>query len=158
MKLSNYKKDDRYHLSYSITDFSKEYVKEYKKGLDRQTYKKAILLFFKYLAYEIIVNVYHFKMPHKLGILKIKKAKNRNTKYMDMKTTMDIGKKVYFANLHTDGFYFKWAWEKTQRHALFTNKGFYRFRPVRRIKKFMSEHIKKCASDPNIRDYDVYES
>jgi len=52
-------------------------------------------------------------LPFNLGILKIVKFKTKR-KYIDWKSTNELGKHVYFTNFHTGGWSYKLKWDKRQ--------------------------------------------
>lgn len=155
--LSSYKNADGYHYTYSINDFYKDYVK---RGGTRskKEFNKVCSRTLEVLKQEIIENRVHFNIPHMRGKICIRKYKHLRTHLnahrVDWNKSKQLGKIVYFLNMHTDRYYFRWKWERGPRPSM-GSEIFYSFKPVRTATKALASHIKKCASDPEIKDYDV---
>jgi len=156
--LSNYKKYDkkRYHLTYTLTDFSMEYCKEYPKDLSKSEYIRIMIRFFKLVRDEIIYNKFHFKLPNGLGLIRIRKSKKGVTaRKIDFNKSKLLNKKIYYLNLHSNRYFFKWYWNKTKEVSLaIPGRKLYVFKPIRWGKKDLAKHIIECAKNPEVRDYD----
>lgn len=160
--LSNYKtpgtvQGEMYHLTYTISDFYNLYKKEHKNGLSRKEYMGAMTEFFVELRIEIIEKRYNFRMPFRLGDIRIKKCKHTgdlDAHRIDWKKTKELNKKVYHLNIHTGRYYFKWVWNKIHSGIKVKNRNFYHFRPVRASTRHLAKHIKESSSNPEVRDYD----
>lgn len=158
MKLN---KDKTIH-TYTISDFYKSYEKERKPWdscLSRKEYIKIMKEFFLELSLLIIKDKYHFKFPYRLGVVRIKKLKERSSSKMkiDWEKTKKLGKVVRHLNIHTDGKIFKWYWEKP--HMKIKNQSFYTFRATKDDRRKLigtrglAKHIKECSIDPYKKDY-----
>lgn len=168
IKLPAYKRGksgERYKYTFTITDSYEEYSQiNGKFAIDKKLYINILKTFFWELSRLIITKRYHFKIPNRLGFLRIKKNKNfksLNKNKLDFAYYHKTGKKRYWLNTHTDGQYFYWGWETTKfRYGQFTNKSYYVFIPNRGNddmigKRGLSQWIIKCANDPRMKDYDV---
>lgn len=146
---------DKTLLSYSVNDFYKKYKKERRdvRHLTQKQYRKAILKVFYYISQDIIETGIPYNPKVLIGRFGIVKRKSKN-KVVDFKKTKEIGKTVYFTNLHTSGYYFRWFWEKFTSKCRFKNKRYYKFVRNRNLKKRLHKHIMKLSNDPYSKDYD----
>lgn len=154
--LSRYKKTKGYHLTYTITDFYNTYEKE--EIVTKKLFISFMVDFFLELRKEIVENKYKFKFPFRMGIMRIIKRKNTGIlgrHKIDWKESVKKKETIYHLNLHTDRHYFQYRWERPRLKVLnFKNQLFYYFKPVRSAKRHMANHIKECATNPDVRDYD----
>lgn len=160
--LSPYKRNNEaYNPVWTITDSYIPYKKEVGElAMEMKLYIKVLKEVMWELSKTIIRYVRKINLPYRLGELSIKKRKN-NREYtkqrLDYKYYNETKKILYHCNTHTNKYYFFWDWDN--KTAFFTNKSYYKFIPARgndRIvgKRGLADWIKKCASDPNIKDYD----
>lgn len=145
-------------ITKATNDLYKFYKEKYgKNALDEKLYKTLLYELNKNISDLIIRNSFEYRIPFKLGHLRIKKNKLK-LKIIDGKidplknlpdwsATWDywheiypdkshkeikkiIGKKrVYQLNKHTDGDIMRWYWDK--RSANVVNQTYYKFRPVK---------------------------
>jgi len=127
--------------SKTIRDSYKYYIKQYGKELPYKTYKSICVSFNKKISGYIIENAREFKMPGRLGVIRIKKLKSNNVKKIDWKASKENNCRVYHLNFHTDENYYKWFWHK--KSALFTNKNAYSFLPIRGNKRMLAKLLKE---------------
>lgn len=127
----------KYKIDYGIADIYKFYKSEQNKNnkevVDEKIFKKVIKTFNKLVTELIVEESYEFRMPKRLGYIRIRKHKTRiiidaNGKlktghlHPDWKATKElwstneaakkIKKIVYHTNKHTQGYYCKWYWDK----------------------------------------------
>lgn len=157
--LSRYKKDKRYHLTYTISDFAISYCEENPGKLSAKQYIKVMVRFFEIVRKEIVYNRLHFKLPYGLGIIRIKKADGRRfkttRKRIDFAKSKLLKKRIYHLNLHSDRNFFYWYWNKMKKvTAYIPGASCYIFKPNRLGKRELAEHIIECANNPEMRDYD----
>jgi hypothetical protein len=117
----------------------------------------------------IIYNAYEFKIPYRIGPIRIRKYKARlkidpvtnklqtNTLPVDYKATKLLWsedeearlnkKKVYILNTHTDGYRCTWFWSK--KRCNIPNKSVYQFIPCRRNKRALAEALKLEEQKPD---------
>jgi hypothetical protein len=157
----------KHHLCYTIRDFEKMYRKETSMDdtistIKPKVYRSMMKKFFKLLSKKIIRDNYHFKIPYRLGLIKITKVKTTlgADASKDYNKSNKLGKTVYYTNRHSSGYYFRWIWIKSIAYANFKNILFYKFKPNRGLdgvsgKKGLSKWIIKCSNDPEVKDYDV---
>lgn len=160
--LSSYKKNNpKYHLTYTFNDFQKMYSKDdtIEDKLDKSTFLNILKDFFQEIKNEIIYNQYNFFIPKSSTALRIKKIKNKSDfsfLKLDYKKSRELNKKVYHLNNHSNGFYFRFYWDKRRDVSnRIKYKVLYRFYPVRTVKKELSDHIINSAKDPHSKEYDV---
>lgn len=126
-------------------------------------YKKISLLFFKLLSKEIIDNGYVFKMPNRLGTIKVVKFKAAKKRSIDWKTTNELygeynknntdKKRVYFNNEHSEGYSVRYWWEASR---WLKYNMLYRFKPTRANNRYLNKQIKDNNSIINYTE-DLYQ-
>jgi len=155
---------NNYQVDYGMADFYKYYRKEYKykkfsskfddnAGLlvDASTYSIVVSDLFQMIAEEIIKGD-QFKLPLNMGIVGIRKRKmnfNRllalNELKIDYHTSRKVQKLVYFTNEHTDGYRYKWKWDK--RKCRIPGKSVYKFIPSLLNKRNVAKKLKNRECD-----------
>lgn len=95
----------------------------------------------------IVLESEEFKMPYRLGKIRIKKldlplGKMPQNKWpVDYKKSKELGFIVY----HDDKDIFRWKWDK--RRAIVTNVNFFSFKPSRHNKRYIAKAIKVLNKD-----------
>lgn len=111
--------------------------------VDFKTYKNICKEFNTAVMEDIIKENVPFKMPGRLGTLRICKTKmnysDKNKLKVDWKTSREAGKVVYHLNDHTNGYRFRFWWEKK---GPIQNLAFYSFTPTREYKRLLSSVLK----------------
>jgi len=149
--LSNVHRVSRIKGCKTLTDAYAEY-KESAKGkfvISYSDYVKICYAANKKIV-EHIQNGGYFKMPYNVGDLDIKKRKvNYNNLKIDFAEFNRTGKKIMLLNEHTDGWYFKYHWDK----KLCNIKGnfFYSFIPTRANTRELVRLLK--SGEKSKRDY-----
>jgi hypothetical protein len=153
------KKDKILH-THSISDYYDSYQSE-RKGWDKVLTKSQYVSLNKDFLFEvsllIIREKFLFKMPYKLGTIRIKRILKSKRPGIDWEKTKKLGKQVRYSNLHTDGKGFRWSWDKP-RFGI-TNQSYYTFKATRdEVKKEigtrgLAKYIKECSRDPYKKDY-----
>lgn len=107
--------------------FYKERQKK-KKILPRELYREICKEVNKEIS-KACINGLHIELPFKLGILKVIKRKtNYNLLRVDFNETRKQGEVVYHTNVHSDGWYGSWKWQRFTSHI---GRSFnYVFRPT----------------------------
>lgn len=144
-------------ISSGLYDAYKLYREEYTRTVGRQLYSKICQDFNKNISNKIVKESYEFKIPFRLGIIRIrafkpklliKNGKIDTSKLLpNWKATKELWGKIYpglskeelkkipnkkiviFINEHSDGYSYKWVWDR--RLAKFRNMNFYIFKPVK---------------------------
>lgn len=132
-----------------------DYFKEYKKDIipnssydmDITTFRKILQLYFNRVEDYILLEAGTFKLPFRLGEIKVIKSIPITVKYkiLDFKATKEQGKNVYQLNEHSDGYLYKFFWFK--KYCNIKNKRYYRFLMARRIKRRLAKLIKSGDYD-----------
>ena len=125
----------------------KDSFKDYKKeggDLEYKVYRDICEEYNEEVINNIILDTLEFKIPNRLGSIRIKKVKG-SPKRVDWALTKKYNKKIYHLNMHTDGYYYKWMWHK--KDALFINKSVYSFTATRKAKRRMADLLKKNEID-----------
>lgn len=101
----------------------------------------------------IVEKGFKFYMPEGLGTLRVSRRNkvswNVNqgngvlvpmTKYVDWKRTKDTGVRVFLENEHTNGYYYRFLWQRYKRNFRF--KALYTFIPSRENKRKLAKILK----------------
>lgn len=151
-RVSN-KRKELYRLTYTIYDFYESF--DEKDKIDKKIFISLVKEFFELYFKKIVVDRKRYKLPYNLGVHRIKKRKLKSyiIPKIDFNATKKLGKTVYHLNKHTNGYYFRWFWDKEE--ARFKNKSFYTFELTKKNTTFLANEIIKCAKDPYLKDYDA---
>lgn len=151
---------DKMRLTYTVSDFFDNYDENCVVPITKKQYVSVCKSFLEKVSLAVIRDKYEFKIPSRLGYLRIIKRKAK-TKAVDFHNTRKYGKTIRHANLHTNRYYFAFQWFKSNPYCYFTNKSYYHFSVVddkrRRLigRRGLAEWIKQCATDPTKKDYDA---
>lgn len=131
--------------SITIGDAYLRYKKLHPKGtkhfLDAKTYKSICYAFNKKIVNFVLLESGEFRIPHRIGIIRIKKRKtDMNNLRLDYQATKKYGKKIYHLNEHSKEYYYRWFWHK--KMAIVKNKSAYCFKPTRANKQYLTRLIK----------------
>ena len=136
---------------YTLKDMYTEYVKEFPEGnIYYVTYREFIDInesFYRRMMDDIMFKGATFKLPFRMGNLKIIKRKInfKNNLAIDWKTTNEIGKKAFHFNDHSSGFKFIFKWSKG--NIIVQNKYLYRLVITRKYKRDLARLIKEGRVD-----------
>lgn len=122
--------------------------------------------FFKELSKTIIRENYWWKVPFKNGIIRIRKKDGKTSlrKALNHVKTKELGFPVFYKNLHTNGYYFEWYWDKQYKRTLSKSIKLRKFKPIRvfkeRIeptygKEGLHKWIMECYNNPKLKEYDA---
>lgn len=138
--------------SYTIADYYlsyKDYIEEGTQyDIPYQTFRAIVLDYFKYIRDEVMLHSKEVKLPCRLGTLQIVKHKpkqyNNKSLRWDWQATKQNGKPVFYLNLHSQEFKYRFFWSK--RNCLFKNKSKYMFVASRANKRNLAAIIfsKQC--------------
>jgi len=156
--------DWKYKSDFGIIDLFKFYKKKQKEAgkvvIDKSLYSKVLKDFNDAICKEIVENAFEYRMPFRLGYLRIRKHKTRiivdengklKTRHLhpDWKATKELWamnedaraekKIVWHTNRHTQGFYCKWYWDK--RACNIKNSSVYSISISRTNKRRIAEAI-----------------
>jgi hypothetical protein len=162
-------------VHHSRQDMYKHYLRKVEGRPDRfqlsyPEYHKILNSFNKQISEAILKENYEFTMPHKLGVMRIRKYKpilkiDKETGELKKKglapdwqatrelwkineTAKEESKVVYHINDHSDGYQYNWYYSTYRSNMV--NKSLYRFIPSRTNKRELARLIK----DPNFKgDY-----
>ena len=134
--------------SCTLVQAYKEYDDFYNVGYKK--YRRVCEEFNKLIIDGILLKAKEFKMPYRLGTLRIlKKEMNysagKNKLKIDWKATNENGKVIYHLNDHTDGFNYRWFWSK--KTAIVKNKTIYSFQATRTNKRRLAGLLKTKQVD-----------
>ena len=120
----------------------------YKVGYKK--YRDICEDFNKMIIDEILLQAKEFKLPYRLGSLRILKKEmnysvSKNKLKIDWKETNKQGKVIYHLNDHTNGFNYRWLWSK--KKAIIKNKTIYSFQATRTNKRRLAALLKNKQVD-----------
>ena len=113
-------------------------------NVEYNLYRQICEAFNKQICKYILKEAGEFHLPYRLGSIRIKKTKmdysNKNMMRPDWKRTKELGKTVYHLNDHTDGFRYRWAWNKS--NVVTVGKKLYSFYATRTNKRELARLLK----------------
>jgi len=145
------KKKDR--SSYTIEDFYISY-KDYTLNNDiykvpKTIFRSIITDYMCYLMDEIIYRAKEIRLPSGLGRVFVNKKKPLSLTMhglnIDFKTSKDINKVVFHLNEHSDGYMYRFKWEK--KDIIMHNKSYYELVHNRASKRKLASVIKSKEVD-----------
>ena len=131
-------------LNYAYDYYLKEIQLDSKYNIDWKTYKLILSEFNKSMMSAIIDDGYIFKLPYRLGTVRIKKRENNlNRLKPDWSTYNTSNKEIKnkYLNDHTDNQYVRFYWSKG-KDTIIKNKTLYSFIPTRDNKRYLSKLLK----------------
>jgi hypothetical protein len=134
--------------SCTLVQAYKEYEDFY--GVGYKKYRAICESFNKEVIDKILIEAKEFKLPYRLGSLRIlKKEMNfssaKNKLKIDWQETNKHKKVIYHLNDHTDGFNYRWFWSKIK--AIVKNKTIYSFQATRTNKRRLAGLLKTKQVD-----------
>jgi hypothetical protein len=143
---------NKIQVDYTIDDIYKYYKELHKDDelmVDAKTFKKVLYSFNKKIFESILEDSEEFKIPKRLGTLRIKKTKmnfsgNISCK-IDWALTKQYNKKIYHMNDHTNNYRYRFYWKKTTCNAI--NKTAYSFEATRSDKRKLAQILKNNVTD-----------
>ena len=153
----------KYKVDYGRQDILISYEKAYKGKpeftISRSIQGKILNLFSSKVSEAMLTEAYEYKMPHRLGVIRIRKymqkiridedGKLRGVN-VDWKATLDLWekdptaksnkKRVFHTNEHSDGYNYKWYF--CNYSYAYKNKSVYAFCPSRDNSRRIAELVK----------------
>lgn len=130
-------------LKHAYDYYIKDIKLNSKYDIDWSLYKKIVGSFNKIVMRKIIEDGYIFKVPYRLGSIRVIKRKNRldNLKPdYSLYNTSEGKYKVKHLNEHTDNYYVRFHWYK--KESIVINKTIYSFIPTRANKRHLASLLK----------------
>lgn len=134
--------------SYTLTDIYKYYINKFDKNskynIEYNIYRSICNDFNKMISSKIINDGYFFKIPYRLGTLRVKKRKiNLNNLRPNYKLFNSTNGKINNSHLneHSGGYYVRFHWTK-KKDAIVKNKTPYSFIATRENKRNLAKVIK----------------
>jgi len=131
----------------SFKAFNKDQSPESLFFIDYKTYRSVCEKFNKKVVEDILYNAGDFKLPYRLGEIRIQKKKMKfDTSKMKInwKATKESGFRVYHMNDHRDNYRYRWYWRK--KNVIVQNKTLYSFIPSRANKRELAKLLKTDKS------------
>lgn len=121
------------NTDFKLSDIYKSYKDSVKNPVTKEQFRKILNKFNDETTNLIINESFEFRLPYRLGYLRIKKFKLKlkldadgklkksalkidwkatNTLWKENEVAKEEKKLVYHTNQHTNGNYFKWFWDK----------------------------------------------
>jgi len=131
----------------TLKDSYNHYIEEIPESslfrVDYKTYRKMCEEFNKKICKYILEEAGEYTLPYRMGSIRIKKTKmdyNINHMRPNWKKSKELGKRVYHVNDHTDGYRYRWAWNKS--NVVTVGKKLYCFYPTRTNKRTLASLLK----------------
>ncbi len=139
-----------YTLKDSYKDYISDKIENSPYHIEYEEYLNIVKDYIKMVMDNIIDKADVFKMPYRLGnlrVVKLDSSLSRNKRYsLDFKLTQKYGKPIFHLNEHSKGYKYMFKWDKLK--SIVRHKSFYRFIPTRSNKRKLAYNIKN-----NIIDY-----
>lgn len=133
----------------TLTDIYKVYkakFKDTKFELDYRTFRKICETFNKYVMSDIIDEGYFFKLPYRIGVIRVKKHKvnlDHLKKDYGLYNESEGKYKNGHLNEHTENMYVKFHWTKFYTDNMVKNKTYYSFIATRTNKRRLASLLKE---------------
>ena len=127
----------------SFKDFNKKQAAGNPFSVDYKTYRSVCEEFNKKVVEDILYEAGEFKLPYRLGEIRIQKKKmlfETSKMKIDWKATKEAGLIVYHMNDHRDNYRYRWYWKK--KNVIVQNKTLYSFIPSRANKRELAKLLK----------------
>ena len=111
--------------------------------IDYKTYRSVIEEFNKKTVADILYDNGEFKLPYRLGSVRIQKRKMKfdtSRLKVDWKATREAGHRVFHMNDHRDNYGYRWYWKK--KNVIVQNKTLYSFIASRANKRELARLLK----------------
>jgi len=130
-----------------------EYIKEFDENhpyhISYSEYRDIVSDYLKYVSEEIVVRSMQYKLPFRLGILSVYKHKptfkSTNKMSVDWKETKKQGKKIYLFNNHSNGYRYRFTWNRNGGNARFLKT--YAFKASRSNSRTIASLVKERKND-----------
>lgn len=127
--------------------YDKEVQRKSKYDLSRKDFMNIAHTLLRNMLDHILEDSGEVKLNHSLGTIRIRKIKtNYNRPKINWKESNAIGKKVYFLNMHTGGYYVRFYWTKWLKVKVL-GKSPYCFRPHRKNTVKLSNYFSTGIKD-----------
>lgn len=154
--------EGKYKADFTVEDVYSFFTKTRETDIDITTFRRVIKAFNKAVTESIVYNSDEFRLPFRLGYLRIRKHKTKikidpNGKLMvshlkpDWAATKKLWQEneeakenkkiVYHTNKHTSGYYYKWYWDK--RTCNITNSSVYSIIMTRDNSRLIAKALKE---------------
>lgn len=131
-------------LKHSYDYYIKDVKLDSKYNVEWRTYKEIVGLFNKLVSKAIIEEGFIFKVPYRIGTIRIKKRQNNLTRLKPDWSTYNVSSqeiKNKYLNDHTNNWYVRFYWSKS-KDSIIKNKTLYAFLPTRDNKRYLSKLLK----------------
>ena len=147
------KKPNRKKTSYTIIDFYNSYLKHISTNpiynVDYRLFRAILLEYFDHIMDEVLMRSSDFKLPARMGKIYVYKVKpavyDRRHMNVNFRETNLQGELVLHFNEHSDGYRYRFHWEKKDMLTAFSSA--YEMVFTRNNKRKLSYLIKIRAKD-----------
>jgi len=138
---------------YTLPDFYEEYVSHFDEGdqyhISYSEYSGIVSDYLKYISELVVIKSMTFKLPFRMGSISVYKHKpvfqSVNNMSIDWKKTRELGKAVYNFNEHSNGFRYRFRWDRNG--SLDKHLVLYAFRPSRQNARMVASLVKERKND-----------
>ena len=150
-------KKNKIKNAYTVSKMYDSYLAQNPEGtydyVDKKMYVRIVEDYCKHLADSIVDGGEIVKLPYNKGPIGIFKWLSKSTKLskapVDWVKSKELGKKVYLTNAHSNGYVYKFFWDKGLRQK--TLLSFYKFKACRALTRRLAEVIKTKQNDYYLR-------
>lgn len=132
-------------LKNSYEYYIKDIKLDSKYNVEWSQYKSILSAFNKECMRSIVEDGFIFKMPYRIGVLRIKKRQNNLDRLKfnySLLNTSDNEHKTMHLNDHTNNWYVRFYWAKS-KECIIKNKSIYSFIPTRDNKRYIATLLKE---------------
>lgn len=139
--------------SYTIPDFYESYKRHVSEAVvflvDYKTFRNVVIDYFNHIMDVVLEKSSDFRLPARMGTVSVIKRKpksiQRRGHNVDFKLTNELGKTILHLNEHTNGYRFRFLWDK--REVIIQNKVLYEMIMTRDNKRKLAYNIKVRKKD-----------
>jgi len=143
---------NKIQIDYTIDDIYNYYHDMHKNdelNIDEKTFKKVLYTFNKRIFECMLEDSESFKLPKRLGTIRVKKVKmsfkEGSSCKIDWAMTKKYNKKIYHMNDHTNNYRYRFYWQKDSCNAV--NKTAYCYEATRKNKRRLAYLLKNNLTD-----------
>jgi hypothetical protein len=138
---------------YTLPDMYCEYISHFSEDhpyhIPYSEYSEVVSDYLKYVSELVVVKSMTFKLPFRMGAISVYKHKpifqSVNKMSIDWKKTRELGKVVYNFNEHSNGFRYRFRWDRNG--SLDKYLVLYAFKPSRQNARLVASLVKERKND-----------
>jgi hypothetical protein len=141
------------HAAYTLEDYYLSYKEHIGNNriyhISKRKFYDIVKDYNQYISEQVILKSRDMKLPARLGSISVIKHKPKKfdseSLRVDFKSTKELGKLVLHLNEHSDGYNYRFRWNKSD--IVVPNRSFYEFITTRANKRLLAKVIKEKTHD-----------